>query len=199
MEIEMKKEKKRKKIEKGEYGYLTMRKKRLGIATLLCLCMVAAFFFVGYLTTKTRNNILTIMAILSALPTAKFAASFLALLPYPCASLEQYRKVCEHAKGVRILTDLVITTGEKTLPTLFVAVHNSSVCGYATAKKYEIAYAEDFLTKNLMTNGQKATVKIFKDEKVFFNRLDTMQQIKTDEKQKKKDQRIGEILLTLVM
>ena len=193
----MKKEKK--KIKKGEYGYLIMRKKRLGIATLLCLCIVLAFFLVGYLTTKTRNNILTIMAILSALPTAKFATSFLVLLPYPSVSLEQYKKVCEHAAGVQILTDLVITTGEKTLPTLFVAVHNSSVCGYTEEKKYDIAYAESFLAKKLMTNGQKATVKIFKDEKVFLNRLDTMQQIETDEKQKKKDQRIGEILLTLVM
>ncbi|MCX4268029.1 MAG: hypothetical protein OSJ62_05120 [Lachnospiraceae bacterium] len=197
MENTRKKEKK--KIAKGEYGYLTMRKKRLGTATALCLCMVAVFFFTGYLTTKTRNNIFTVMAILSALPTAKFAASFLALLPYPSASSEQYQSVLEHAKQVRILTDLVITTGEKTLPTLFVAVHNSSVCGYTEAEKYDTAYAETFLTQNLMTNGQKATVKIFKDKKVFFNRLDTMRQIETEEKQQKKDQRIAEILLTLIM
>lgn len=189
----------KKRIKKGDYGYLKVRKKRLGVATLICLCIVAAFFLVGYLTTKTRNNILTIMAILSALPTAKFAASFLVLLPYRGVSLEQYEKVLEHAQGVRILADLVITTGEKTLPTLFVAIHNSSVFGYAKAEKYDIAYAENFLTKNLMANGQKATVKIVKDEKVFFHRLDAMQQMETDEKQKKKDQRIGEILLTLVM
>ena len=94
---------------------------------------------------------------------------------------------------------MVITTGEKTLPTLFVAVHNSSVCGYTEAEKYDTAYAETFLTQNLMTNGQKATVKIFKDKKVFFNRLDTMRQIETEEKQQKKDQRIAEILLTLIM
>lgn len=189
----------KKKIEKGEYGYLNARKKRLGIATLFCFCMIAAFFLVGYLTTKTRNNIFTIMAILSALPTAKFAASFLVLLPYQGVSFEQYKKVLGSAKGVRILTDLVITTGEKTLPTLFVAIHNSSVCGYTKEEKYDIAYAESFLTKNLMTNGQKATVKIFKDEKVFLHRLEAMKQIETDEKQQKKDQRIGEILLTLVM
>lgn len=187
------------KIKKGEYGYLTMRKKRLGIVTLFWFCMIAAFFFAGYLTTKTRNNLFTIIAILSSLPTAKFAASFLALLPYPCTSFEQYQRVLEHAGTVQILTDLVITTGEKTLPTLFVAVHNSSVCGYTTAEKYDTTYAETFLTKNLMTNGQKATVKIVKDEKVFFNRLDTMRQIETDEKQQKKDQRIAEILLTLIM
>lgn len=189
----------KKKIQKGEYGYLNTRKKRLGIATLLCLCMVASFFLVGYLSTKTRNNILTVMAILTALPTAKFAASFLVLLPYPSVSFEQYKKVLEYAKGVRILTDLVITTGEKTLPTLFIAIHNSSVCGYTKEEKYDIVYAETFLTKNLMANGQKATVKIFKDEKVFLHRLETMSQIETDEKQQKKDQRIGEILLTLVI
>ena len=193
------KRKKGKKIEKGEYGYLAFRKKRLGAATLVCLCMVAAFFLVGYFSTKTRNNILTVMAILSALPTAKFASSFLVLLPYKSVPLEQCKEVLHHAKDSLFFTDLVITTEEKTLPTLFIAVHNSSVCGYTTSEKYDIAYAESFLTKNLMTNGQKATVKIVKDEKVFFNRLDTMQQIKTDEKQQRKDQRIGEILLTLVM
>lgn len=188
-----------KKIEKGEYGYLNYRKKRLGIVTLLCFCMVAAFFLIGYLTTKTRNNIMTIMAILSVLPTAKFASSFLALLPHKAASKEQFERVKGHADKVKLLSDLVITTGEKTLPTLFMAIHNSSVCGYAEAENYDTAHAEKFLTKNLMANGQKATVKIFKDEKSFLNRLDAMKQVGTDEKQQKKDERIGEILLTLVM
>ena len=197
--LEFMKKNEKKKIKKGEYGYLYARKKRLGMITLFCFGMIAAFFLTGYLTTKTRNNLFTIMAILSALPTAKFASAFLVLLPYRCVSFEEYQKVSEHAKDVLFLTDLVITTGEKTLPTLFIAVHNSSVCGYTQDKKYDIAYAEDFLTKNLMTNGQKATVKIVKEEKVFLHRLDAMGQVATDEKQQKKDQRIGEILLTLIM
>lgn len=189
----------KKKIKKGDYGYLCARKKRLGMITLFCLGMVVAFFLTGYLTTKTRNNLFTIIAILSALPAAKFAASFLVLLPYQNVSLEEYQRVSEHAKNVLLFTDLVITTGEKTLPTLFIAVHNSSVCGYTKEKKYDTAYAEEFLTKNLMTNGQKATVKIVKEEKVFLHRLDAMGQVATEEKQQKKDQRIGEILLTLIM
>ncbi len=189
----------KKKIKKGDYGYLCARKKRLGMITLFCLGMVVAFFLTGYLTTKTRNNLFTIIAILSALPAAKFAASFLVLLPYQNVSLEEYQRVSEHAKNVLLFTDLVITTGEKTLPTLFIAVHNSSVCGYTKEKKYDTAYAEEFLTKNLTTNGQKATVKIVKEEKVFLHRLDAMGQVATEEKQQKKDQRIGEILLTLIM
>lgn len=189
----------KKKIKKGDYGYLCARKKRLGMITLFCLGMVVAFFLTGYLTTRTRNNLFTIIAILSALPAAKFAASFLVLLPYQSVSLEEYQRVSEHAKNVLLFTDLVITTGEKTLPTLFIAVHNSSVCGYTKEKKYDTAYAEEFLTKNLMTNGQKATVKIVKEEKVFLHRLDAMGQVATEEKQQKKDQRIGEILLTLIM
>lgn len=188
-----------KKLEKGEYGYLNYRKKRLGMAALLCFLLVAVLFLIGYLATKTRNNIMTVMAILSVLPAGKFAASFLVLLPHKSASQEQYDRVKAHAKGVKLLSDLVITTGEKTLPTLFMAVHNSSVCGYAEAENYDTAHAEQFLTKNLMANGQKATVKIFKDEKAFLNRLDTMRQIETDEKQQKRDGRIGEILLTLIM
>jgi len=188
-----------KKVGKGEYGYLNYRKKRLGVATMLCFLVVAVFFLIGYLTTKTRNNIMTIMAILSVLPAGKFAASFFALLPYQGASKEQYKRVMTHADGVQVLADLVITTGQKTLPTLFMAVHNSSVCGYVNAKNYDIAHAEQFLTKNLMENGQKATVKIFRDEKVFLNRLDTMRQIEIDEKQREKDTRIEEILLTLIM
>jgi len=188
-----------KKIEKGTFGYLSYRKKKLGIITLLCFAMVAAFFLVGYLSTKTKENLFTIMAILSVLPAGKFAATFFTLLPYQSASTEQYQRVKEHANNILLLSDLIITTGEKTLPTLFMAVHNGSVCGFANAEKYDITFAEQFLSKNLTANGQKAAVKIFKEEKAFLKRLDTMQTIETEEKQKKKDHRIGEILLTLVV
>lgn len=188
-----------KKREKGEFGYLYYRKLVLGVITLACFFVVLCLFLIGYFVTKTRNNIMTVMAILMVLPSAKFAASFFALLPHQCATEEQYKRVKAFAEDFVFLSDLVITTGQRTLPTFFFVVHNSSVCGYAEWQKYDIVHAEKFLTENLMSNGQKATVKIFTDEKTFLKRLEAMKQVETDEKQNQKDKRIGEILLTLVM
>lgn len=188
-----------KKIQKGDYGYLNYQKKMQALIMTGCYVLVLAIFITGIIATKSRTNILTVMAILCVLPAARFTASFLALLPHKAVTQEEYDKVKKHTKNLILLTDLVITTGEKTLPTMYMVVHNGSVCGYTTSEKYDIAHAEKFLANNLMTNGQKATVKIFKEERQFLNRVDTMTMVETDERQQKKDERIRDILLTLIM
>ena len=68
-----------KRKEKGSRGYIDGQKKKFGIMTAAFFILVAAFFITGLVLCKTRNNILTVMAILMVLPGAKFAVDLINL------------------------------------------------------------------------------------------------------------------------
>lgn len=74
--------KKNTKVEKGEYGYLDYKKRQSAVLMILGFSIVAVLFFIGYFATKTKNNIMTVISILTVLPVAKFAVNFFFLLPY---------------------------------------------------------------------------------------------------------------------
>lgn len=196
----MKKEKRvqRKLVEKGKFSYIKSQKRLYGNLTLAGMLMVLMLFFSGYLATGTRNNIMTVVAILSVLPTAKFAATFFMLLPYHSQSKEVYDEVLSHAGDTILLTDMVITTKEKILPTDFFVVRNGNACGYSSSEKYDTAFAEKFLAENLKLNGLKVNVKIFRDKKQFLNRVDALSSAASDEKKKPQDERTASTLLTLI-
>lgn len=59
-----------KRIEKGTPGYLDYKKKVEIIRTVIYFLLVAAIFTLGYVQTKTRSNLLTVVAILGCLPPA---------------------------------------------------------------------------------------------------------------------------------
>lgn len=56
------------KITKGMPGYIKDQKKKRILITILLFGISIAVFLTGYLTTHTRNNLLTIVAILGCLP-----------------------------------------------------------------------------------------------------------------------------------
>ena len=56
-----------KRIEKGTPGYLDYKKKVEIIRTVIYFLLVAAIFTLGYVQTKTRSNLLTVVAILGCL------------------------------------------------------------------------------------------------------------------------------------
>ena len=52
------------KIQKGDAGYLRRRKRLLILEAVVSFGLVAALVIVGYVTTKTKLNLLTVVAVL---------------------------------------------------------------------------------------------------------------------------------------
>ena len=71
-----------KRIEKGTPGYLDYKKKVEIIRTVIYFLLVAAIFTLGYVQTKTRSNLLTVVAILGCLPAAKALVGVITRFPY---------------------------------------------------------------------------------------------------------------------
>ena len=60
-----------KSIPKGAFGYTNAHKKRQLLKTILFFLLPIGIFVVGFLTTKTKENYFTIIAVVGSLPACK--------------------------------------------------------------------------------------------------------------------------------
>ena len=155
------------KISRGQLGYLEYKKKRAIAGTIAMAVLGIIVFLVGFfLNDMSNRNIFTVVAVLFALPGAKFLVAFIVAFPYHTVGKEQYDKVKKHlGEGMELYTDLVITSG------------------LTSDKKVEISYIRKYLTDGVANWGDNYKVKIVESEKLFLNELDNVKVVEADEEQ----------------
>ena len=162
-----------KKVTKGKAGYLAEKKKRLGLQALAEFAVVALILIIGYVITKTRLNIFTVVAIVGCLPAARVLVEFIAMFPY--RSIEG-KVQCEIDEKGALLTrayDMVITDGEHIMPVSAVAISNHKVFGYAPNPKTDPEMAAAYIKQILKNTGlEPSTVKVFAEYVPFLSRVE---------------------------
>ncbi|MGN0335010.1 MAG: hypothetical protein ACI4DV_05010 [Lachnospiraceae bacterium] len=160
-----------KKIAKGNYGYTLSHRKFQGLKTLSFALAALAVFLLGLLVTKSYQNLLTVVAMVGALPTAKELIGFIMSFQRKPVSEEVYLKVKDTAKDLETIYELNFTTYEKNYPVEAVVVCGREVVGYTADKACDTKTLEKHLAKLLNANDYKENVKIFKDLKPFLDRV----------------------------
>ena len=142
-----------KKVTKGKAGYLAEKKKRLGLQALSEFAVVALILIIGYVITKTRLNIFTVVAIVGCLPAARVLVEFIAMFPYRSIEGKVQREI--DAKGALLTRayDMVITDGEHIMPVSAVAISNHKVFGYAPNPKTDPEMAAAYIKQILKNTG----------------------------------------------
>lgn len=145
-----------KRIEKGTPGYLDYKKKVEIIRTVIYFLLVAAIFTLGYVQTKTRSNLLTVVAILGCLPAAKALVGVITRFPYASVDQKLVHEVDTKAPHTTRVYDLVLTTREKIMPVECVVISNGTVFGYTDSKKVDL----NVLSKHIrdMMNAESSFV-----------------------------------------
>ena len=167
------------KITKGMPGYIKDQKKKRILITILLFGISIAVFLTGYLTTHTRNNLLTIVAILGCLPAARSAVGMIMLLPYWSFEEEKVREVETAAAGILSAYDMVLTSSEKVMPVDVLLISRHLICGYVSRTKVPPVEVEAYLARILKENHyDKVTVKIFTDYDSFLKRAESFGETK---------------------
>ena len=105
---------------KGEYGYRTHhRKMQIGMVAFGAAMILAQLAARHFVEDQAWKNILTVMAILSVLPTANIASPLFAGWRFKTPPKEFYDRVHPYEERFTILYDLVITSKE------FLIIHSS--------------------------------------------------------------------------
>lgn len=180
------------KVQRPEKGYLDAKRKREIIKTIIFFAIPIALFVAGLITTKTRTNVLTIVAVLGMLPASRILVTTIMYIKSKGISEQDYAQIHELTKTLTGSYDNVFTTYEKTYEVPSLVIRSGNVCGYV-AKEYKTLDAlEKHLTTCIKKEGYSVNVKIFETLDAYKTRLQSLN--KLDETEQEKDLAILQIL-----
>lgn len=167
---------------KGTKNYLNSQKKYEIIRTILYFAISISLFLAGYIQTKQRANLLSIVAVLGCLPASKSAVGAIMFLRFHSCSKAAAEEIEQHAQGLSCLYDMVFTSYKKNYVIGHMAVCGNTVCGYAEGGS---AFQENEFYKHIldilkMDGHKNVTVKIFQDLSKYTERLEQMKRLEPD-------------------
>ena len=118
------------KIQKGDAGYLRRRKRLLILEAVVSFGLVAALVIAGYVTTKTKLNLLTVVAVLGCLPASRILVNLIMVMPHDSIDEATELEISAVTEELTVAYDLVITSEKKAMPVAAVAIYNNTICGY---------------------------------------------------------------------
>ena len=157
------------KIKRGSYGYIKNCKRKKIVAMAVLMAAAVVIFTIGLFLNKfSKANIFTVVAILLVLPWAKVLTAYIVMFPYHTPSKEQYKEVKRfETEGLRIYSDLVITSEEKVMNLDFLVIGNQKVYGVIGKENQDLAYINQYLKKGITNQTNGMDVKMVKEFKQF--------------------------------
>lgn len=175
---------KKQKPNKGDYGYPVYEKKNVIIRTCIYFAISLAVYILGYLSTKTKENLLTIVAVLGLLPSCKSLVSVIMYVRIPEFSYGLYEELSEHAQTIKKLYSLYLTSYKLNFPINCFAVRGGNLIGFTEFDSCDTDACEKHIKDILSQNAIKGiTVKIFREQHRFMDRLSQLEALEAGEKE----------------
>ncbi len=157
---------------KGEFGYPAYQTKLVILRTILYFLLAMAVFLLGYFSTKTKENLLTVVAVCGLLPACKSLVSVIMYLRIPKFNDETYQTLSRKAGNVTVLYSLYLTSYKNNFPINCFGIRGNCLIGYTEFATCDAAACEEHIKDLLKQNSFKnVTVKIFKEQRKFEERL----------------------------
>lgn len=164
----------KKKIGKGDYGYIKSQQKKRVLYTILAFIAPLTVFFTGLYINRTRNTVFTVVAVVACLPACKFAVDMIMMFLQKPMDYQDYQEIEKHKNGLVCSYELAISAYEKQSFLDSVAVCGNTVVGYTGKAKTDIPFIEKHIKDILRQNGFYVNVKIFNRLSDYTGRLDSM-------------------------
>ena len=154
---------------KGTYLYLDTQRKYEIVRTVIFYAIAIALFVVGYVTTGTKKNLLTIVAVLGVLPASKSLVSVIMFLRY-----KSFKEKID-CEGIINAYDMIFTSEKINYKVSHLCVSDGCIIGYSEDAKFDEYKFKDHVTSILtVENLKNITVKVFTDRKAYMNRISSL-------------------------
>ncbi len=166
---------------KNTYGYIDSQKKYEIIRTLVYFGISFSLFAAGYIATKDKMNLLTVVAILGCLPASKSLISTIMFLCQKSCSKAVFDAVDSASNSLHGLYDLIFTTEKVTYKVAHASYKAKCLVLYAEEKVETNgleAHIEEYMKR---ANIKGVNVKIYTDLKKYTERLEQMLALETEE------------------
>ena len=188
------------KVAKGNPGYIKNRKRKVILKTVLQFGIVVALLVLGIMETKSRLNLLTLVAVLGCLPASKSLVEVIMLFPHRSINQSVSDEIQEKTSELTVAYDLVFTSEKQIMPVDCVVISDNTICGYTSNEKTDTMFAAKHIKQILYANQfTNVSVKIFDNYTAFVTRAEGMNNIAAVEKNdtKKKEEEIRQVILNI--
>lgn len=159
-------------VQKGGYGYRNAYKKKQILLILIgSLAIILQLLIRNFTDNQSAKNILTVMAILSVLPTANLLSPLLATWKYKTSSAEFYHQAKGYETRVYLLYDLIITSRELIIPFDGIAITSKYVYAYCSSKKPDQQKIKKFIGDMFHGHEIDQNFKLYYDESEWMHQL----------------------------
>ena len=155
----------KKKIEKGEFGYIKNQQKRRVIYTVLAFIPPLLIFLAGLAIYGKRENVFTAFAAVACLPACKFAVGMIMMFMQKPMKEEDYQEIEKHRHGLVCGYEFVVSAYEKQSFLDSVAICGNTVVGYT--KRLETMWEHrEALEKDIKFKPDPDEPELTRNEKI---------------------------------
>lgn len=169
-------------IAKGSYGYLKNHRTAAAVRTLLFFGVSIGLYVMGYVTTGSNRNLLTIVAVLGCLPACKSLVNLIMFLKAEGCSEALRNRVEAYDGKLTTFYDLYFTSYQKNYAISHMALKGNVLCGVTETAGCDCGSAEKHLEQMLSQEGiRNLTVKIYENPDKYIDRLSQIVNLDTPE------------------
>lgn len=166
---------------KGQRNYLDSQKRYEILRTFIYFAISLSLFVAGWLHTGSRENLLTVVAVLGCLPACKSVVDMIMYLRFKSCNKEDADKIEAHSEGLDFLFDVVFTSYDRNFAVDHLTIRGNTLCGYTKSTKFdEQAFYKHLDTMLKKDNYKDTTIKIFTDIKKYTDRMEQMKELPAD-------------------
>ncbi len=166
---------------KGEYGYISYRKRLGMVRTGIFLGVVLALFFAGLIIFGSSKNYLSILAALLCLPTGWSAVNLIMFMRAKPCSAAAYEEIKRHMGGLLVRFDEVVTSYDRNFNMSASTVLDKNICCLMEDKTADASDLEKHIKKMMAQNGYSSySIKVFDSVDAFCTRLDQLERIRSE-------------------
>lgn len=170
----------KKKYKQGDYEYYNSKRNSEIMKTIIYFALSLGLFAIGYITTETEANLLTVVAVLGLLPASKSMVGMIMYIRYHGCSKENHEVLKEMLEKFNHAYGLVFTSYKKTYEVAGCIVKNGYVYGYLTNHGDMHEDLEEHITGIAKRNGFQPTVAMYTKVDEFLERLSQIADKKTE-------------------
>lgn len=160
-----------KKVKKGTYGYIKYQKIRTLLITFILFLIPLVIYATGYIQTKTRLNLFTVVAILGCLPACKSLVALIMIMMQKSVPQDVYEQAKKANGDLVTGYELVFTAYEHTTPVNTLIICGDQIVCYTPDEKTDTSFLEKHISKIMTINGfPSVQVKVMKDLKKYLQR-----------------------------
>lgn len=144
-----------KKAVKGTYGYLHTKRNLAIIRTVVFFAIPLAIFIAGYVTTGSRETLLTVAAVLGCLPACKSLVNMIILFRAKGCSQKAFDRIQPLEGHLTGMYDMYFTSYQKNFAISHMVVEDRIILAYTEDEKLDQNAFKEHLSAMLKQGGVK--------------------------------------------